>query len=373
MSLSEVLVIGGGLAGALAAMRLAEAGRDVLLLEKERGPHDKVCGEFLSAEAVGYLRAAGVDPLTLGAERIDRLRVSFGTSVAETALPFRGLSLSRRVLDETLLERARGAGVHLRRGVAVEALVRDEGTWTAELAGGERVAARTAILATGKHELRGWNRTESAASVQGDLLGFKMHWRLRPEQTSVLRGWMDLFLFPGGYGGLALVEDGVANLCLVVRRRNLRKSGGWATLLDSIRAADRLLGTRLSEAEPLWQRPLAISSIPYGYLAEPEQGLWRVGDQAAVIPSFTGDGMSIALHSGALAADMYLGGARAERYQLTLAASLRRGMQTASLLSRVAVTPAAQFVAPMGLRFFPEFMRWIAASTRIPDSALLSR
>ncbi len=58
----ENLVIGGGLAGSMAAMRLAAANREVLLLEKEREPHHKVCGEFLSAEAIHYLRQAGIEP-----------------------------------------------------------------------------------------------------------------------------------------------------------------------------------------------------------------------------------------------------------------------------------------------------------------------
>ena len=71
----ENLVIGGGLAGAMVALRLAAAGRDVLLIEKERGAHHKVCGEFLSPEAVAYLRQAGVDPLHLGATPISKLRI----------------------------------------------------------------------------------------------------------------------------------------------------------------------------------------------------------------------------------------------------------------------------------------------------------
>ncbi len=70
----EHLVIGGGLAGSMLAMRLAAAGREVVLLEREREAHHKVCGEFLSREAIEYLRQAGIDPLELGARAIDRVR-----------------------------------------------------------------------------------------------------------------------------------------------------------------------------------------------------------------------------------------------------------------------------------------------------------
>ncbi len=74
----EHVVIGGGLAGAMAALRLASAGRDVLLLEKEQEAHHKVCGEFLSREAIHYLQQAGIEPLHLGAHTIQRVRLHSG-------------------------------------------------------------------------------------------------------------------------------------------------------------------------------------------------------------------------------------------------------------------------------------------------------
>src|SRR3954449_8903115 len=109
MSGAENLVIGGGLAGAMAALRLAAAGREVMLLEKERAAHHKVCGEFLSPEAVEYLRQAGVDPGRMGAAAVARLRFATGEKLVETELPFRALSISRCVLDEALLARAADA------------------------------------------------------------------------------------------------------------------------------------------------------------------------------------------------------------------------------------------------------------------------
>src|SRR4051812_9419725 len=151
-----------------------------------------------------------------------------------------------------------------------------------------------------------------------------MHWRLRPQQIAELRGFMDLFLFAGGYGGLALVEQDTANLCLVIRRSRLRRLGGWEDLLGSLREENGMIAERLSGAQPDWERPLAISAIPYGHLCEREDGVWAIGDQAAVIPSFTGDGMAIALHSGSLAAEMHLNGESPERYRETLSGHLRR-------------------------------------------------
>jgi menaquinone-9 beta-reductase len=138
--------------------------------------------------------------------------------------------------------------------------------------------------------------------------------RLKPAQTHALRGFLELFLFPGGYGGLSIVEEDIANLCLVARSLELRKVGGLARLLETILDENRHLQSCLQDAMPLWEKPLAISPIPYGHFAGLSAGLWCVGDQAAVMPSFTGDGMAIALHSGALAVQMYLNHETANRY-----------------------------------------------------------
>jgi flavin-dependent dehydrogenase len=363
----ENLVIGGGLAGAIAALRLAAAGRDVLLVEKQQGAHHKVCGEFLSPEAVGYLRQGGVDPLRLGAAVVDKLRVSAKRKVVESRLPFRAFSLSRCVLDAALLARAVDGGCEVKRGVQVQELARDGRSWRAQLSDGGAQSARSVFLATGKHDLHGWNRPQGR---QGDLVGFKMQWRLRHAPTAELRGFMDLFLFEGGYGGLALVEEDTANFCLVVRRSRLRKAGRWPELLRNLLEENAMIAERLSGAQSLWEKPMAISSIPYGYLCEREDGLWPVGDQAAVIPSFTGDGMAIALHSGALAAEMYLCGESPEKYLTKFRGQLRRGMSLATLLSRGMVSRGGQAVAPFALAALPRVIDWIARSTRIPEQAL---
>jgi flavin-dependent dehydrogenase len=368
-SMVDNLVIGGGLAGGMAALRLAGAGREVMLVEKERTAHHKVCGEFLSPEAVEYLLNAGVDPVRLGAVPIEHLRLSVGGRVMEAPLPFRAVSLSRCVLDAALLARAAEEGCIVRLGVAVARLARNGDNWTAEWADGAAQHARTAFLATGKHDLRGWSRP---AGVQCDLVGFKLHWRLNPAETQALRGFMDLFLFTGGYGGLALVENNAANLCLVVRRSRLRTLGGWPELLARLLEENAHIGRRLAGAHALWERPLAISSIPYGYMSHRNSGAWCVGDQAAVIPSFTGDGMAIALHSGALAAEMYLGGGSAGQYQRTLRAQLKKGMLMATWLSQAMVTTAGRALAPLALTVLPQATGWIARSTRIPNWALRS-
>jgi flavin-dependent dehydrogenase len=364
---TEHLIIGGGLAGSMLGLRLAAAGKDVTLLEKERAPHNKVCGEFLSREAVDYLRGAGVDPLALGAASLRLVRLAVRHTAVEAELPFPALSLSRCVLDEALLLGAERAGCRVQRGAFVENLTTDSTGWEAHLRDSDCWSASTVFLANGKHDLRGLDR---GSATQGDLVGFKMHFRLAPAQTSALRDAMELFLFAGGYGGLSLIEQDQANFCLVVKRARLRKLVGWDGLFGSILAETPHIARRLDGAQALWERPLAVSSIPYGYLAG-RPGLWCVGDQAAVIPSFTGDGMSIALHSANLAAQMFLSDKSPEQYHIALRSHLSRNMRLATTLSQLMVSGVGRALAPSALSLLPASLRWIAGATRIPTDELV--
>ena len=364
----DVMVVGGGLAGSAAAITLARAGRDVVLVEKEKFAHDKVCGEFLSAEALGYLGALRVDVARLGAVAIDAVRMVRGERVVERALPFAAMSVSRRVLDEVLLECTAGAGVCVMRGRRVELVVREEAGWGARLEDGESLAAREIFLCSGKHDVRGLGRP---AGVQGDLVAFKMHWRLSAEQRAALGSRVELILFRDGYGGLEPVEDGLANLCVLVRRGRLKELGGWAELLGAMRTECAWLDTRLRGAEAMWERPLALSAIPYGYVrADAGDGIWRLGDQAAVIPSFSGDGMSIALHSARVAAEVYLSGGDAGVYQRRVYDDVRLQVAIATAVSRGLVGAPAVVMAMV--RAMPRMMERVAGTTRIKEEAMRS-
>ena len=114
-------------------------------------------------------------------------------------------------------------------------------------------------------------------------------------------------MFPDGYAGLRPVEGGAANLCLLVDRARLRDAGGtWDGLIADLRRREPHLAIRLDGAAAMSERPVSIYRVPFGFVHEPgsdhPDGVFRLGDQMGVIASFTGDGMSIALHSAADAA-----------------------------------------------------------------------
>lgn len=364
----DAVVIGGGPAGAALAARIARAGREVVLIEREAGPVDKVCGEFLSREAGLYLASLGLDLPALGAVPIEAVRLFERGHLAAVPLPFAAQSLSRRVLDEALLARAAAAGATIRRGARVHELSRAGPGWGARLEGGARIEARAAFLATGKHDLRGLKRPPG---LEDDLVAFKLHWRLAPAQAAALDRHVELVLFEGGYAGLQPIEEGRANLCLLVRRRRLAALGQrWDALLSAMRTASPHLDARLAGAEPCWPRPLALSAIPYGHVRRRADGVWRLGDQAAVIPSFSGDGMSIALHSAQLAADAYLEGRSADAFQRRLWRDVIGQVLLATALSHGLVRRPGQVALGAAARLLPGLMAALALHTRVSDAAL---
>lgn len=365
---AEVLIVGGGPAGATAAWHLARAGRTPLLLEREAEPAHRICGEFLSYETHDALAAMGIDPLALGAQPIARLRLAHGERLAEEALPFRALGLSRLRLDAALLDAAAAAGARVRRGASVRRL---DGM-TALLDGGERIAAQALILATGKHDLRGAARM--SGGTDADLVGFKMHYRLSRAQAQALAGHIEIMLFDGGYAGLQPVEDGRANLCLLVTRARFAEVGRtWSTLVAALLKESPHLDRRLAAADALFDRPLTIAGVPYGFLYRPAvddpAGLYRVGDQFAVIPSFSGDGMAIAMHTGQAGAAALARGKAAHAYHAERGAELRRQLRLAGLMQRYGREGAAQAALVAAARLWPGLTRLLAAWTRIPGSA----
>jgi flavin-dependent dehydrogenase len=364
MSQDEVLVLGGGVAGCAAGIALARKGHRVTLIERELAPKHKVCGEFLSAEALEDLHALGVDVASLGAVPLGHVRLASAGRAAEAPLPFAAASLTRKALDTALIAEAVAAGVNIERGRSVEALDRAvSGGWKITLDDGSTHKAATVFLATGKHDLRGHKRPEDPKR----WVAFKMYFKLAPGQAAELAGTSELMLYPGGYCGIQPVEDGMANLCCVVQQRYLPQGANrWESFLAKVQQECPHLATRIAGAEPLLDKPLAITHIPYGYLRRTtDEGLYCIGDQAAVIPSFTGDGISIALHTARCAVAAYLAGEPAPAFQARLRSALRNQMRVARFAADGLNNPLARAVLPFCLRMWPGVMRVTARLTRI--------
>ncbi len=337
-------MIGAGPAGCAAAIALARAGWEVVLLERSAEPRESVCGEFLGRDAAAALRCLGLDPAALGGAPLRRVQIGHGGREADVALPFPAWALPRRVLDGALQA---AAGAALRRGVTVLNAEPEAEGWRLRTSLGA-IRARRVVLATGKHALRGHPREGAPPPA----LGLKLHLAGVEMGDAVA-----LLPFAGGYAGLQPLPGGGANLCAALH-------GPPADLLARVRSGSALAGRLLRDARPLWDRPLAVAGVPYGFRqpASGPPGLYRVGDQAAVIPSFTGEGVALALHSGLAAAEAILAGQDAAGFHAAWRCRSGGPMRWAGLAAWVLRASPAAFAAVGAVG---PVSRLVAARTRV--------
>lgn len=302
----DVTIIGAGPGGALAAILLARRGWDVTLIEQHRFPRDKVCGECVSALGVEALGRSGLIPelQDAGAIRLTRaiLHDRNGNRV-ESLLPRPMLGISRRAMDDLLLQAARRAGAALLQPVRVEAMQFDAGnpfnsSVHLRIRDLQNNALRTltpslVILADGKSAL-----PSSPPKASGDI-GIKAHW----ENVSGPRDAIELFGCAGCYGGLAPIEADRCNTAFSVPAARLRAHrGDIDALFEELLGENPSLCRRLAGAKRIggW---LAAPLPRFGVARKWRPNVIPVGNAAAALEPIGGEGMGLALRSSELAAN----------------------------------------------------------------------
>lgn len=312
MNHSDVIIIGGGPAGCAAAATLAASGIRVVLLEKGRMPRQKLCGEFITPECFPTLNRLGAmdEILAAGAHKIGRLRL-VGTngnqveaSVSDMSSKSYALSLSRARFDEVLFDGARRAGAVCLENYAVKRCFFDDGRAAGvealSLVDGKPVkfAAPLVIDASGRNS-RLTIRRSRRVTRGSRLFALKAHLK----GVEGMADQVELYFFPGGYGGLSSIEDGLSNLCFITDEFRIKSAGGDAlsvmrqTVLSNGRARERL---SFAKTVGNW---VSGGPLVFGRKRQFEAGLIAIGDAAGMIDPFTGTGIQIALRSGELAAE----------------------------------------------------------------------
>jgi flavin-dependent dehydrogenase len=375
----DVTVIGGGVAGSVAAALLAQGGLRVLLLDKGVLPRRKVCGEFLSPEGAAVLRRLGAWP-QLEACRpplLHTLALSASRYEARCRLPVPGWGASRWTLDRLLWEHAQAAGAAAWPRSPVREVEGEHGrgfTLAVEPLGQpvQPLHARAVLCAAGRHWRGGRRSTAGAAQ----FVGLKT---LLP--AIELEGRVELHTVRHGYCGLAAVDGGATTLCCWLRAAALRRAGGTperflaAAVRQNAQLASRL--ARLSHRAGPW----TAVSFRQGQPAAPVQrGIWHIGDSAATIAPFTGDGMGMAMQAAELAAGLLLAAFRGELAWEEAAAEYERRWRRAFLprlrwgrrLETLLLQPGLATLACLALRWLPALLPLLYRRTRDVPAALAS-
>jgi flavin-dependent dehydrogenase len=313
----DVAIVGGGPAGSALAIRLARAGRDVVLFERTPEPAWRACGVFASPVAVARLRSLGLPPDTIEAviRQIPAMRVETrpGTSFRLTygddgSLRAPAVGFDRPTLDRVLLSAAEGAGANVRRGTLVTAVepAADEGRLRVRgPAGEETVTARVMVGADGIRSLVARTARVLARPRLGMRVGLTFHVADgAPDVTRDAR----MVVLDGAYCGLAPVPDGRVNVGIVLAsiawRRRLARHGA-ASVAGQILS---LIPAAANDPTP-WAAPrrcdpiVGAAPLAHRVVRRAGSGWLLVGDAAGFLDPFTGEGLHRAFVSAELAAD----------------------------------------------------------------------
>ncbi len=322
MTTHDVIVIGGSLAGAAAAIELRKAGVDVAVFDRDRFPRQKVCGEFLSPGAVRTLAELGVGERlsSAGAVAIDRARIVVGSRRVEIPFEGHGLGVSRQVLEGVLADRSGVAEGH-----SVEEVRPNRGGFRLRVVDPDgrviELGCRAVVDAAGKRSRFSRRRSSAQYGVQFHEAG---------DNGSIL----DFRFFAGGYGGTVSVEGGRRNSCFLVDR-------------------ERLAAFRAQKEGCVVTGPIGYERVSGKYLS--------IGDAAGMIDPFCGEGMRHALDSGRIAGRAIAEGlARGRDYEEIRRsherewnARWRRRRDSASRLRRLVEHPTALGAAFVVASLFP--------------------
>ena len=315
---ADVLIVGAGPAGAVAAIVLARAGVRVRLIDRETFPRHKLCGDTLNPGALAILRrlglAASLEPHALRLDGMIVTGIRGAGVVGAYAPPHCGLSIRRIDLDDQLLREAIRADVVFEDGVTVVGALPPSGGRAPGVRG---VRVR---LKSGAHaELTA--PITIAADGRRSALAFGLGLARHPDKPrrfaigAYFEGvggaafrrkelFGEMHVRGSHYIGVAPVPGGLTNVCLVVPQARLHEAAGdgLALLNEMIRAepmlADRFANARIVEG-PVVLGPLAVDVTTPGV-----RGLLLAGDAAGFIDPMTGDGLRFAIRGGELAAEV---------------------------------------------------------------------
>jgi flavin-dependent dehydrogenase len=355
VAIFDLAIAGAGPAGCAAAITAAAAGARVLLLERGRYPRQKVCGEFVSPEGLSLLEA--LDPLLVpelldSAPRITRARLFFNRRCVEVPIAPPAASVTRFALDDALWRAALRAGVECRDQTAVQSVHENFALDTTA----SEFRAKSVVVAAGR-----WSnlRTKRNDIGTNSYIGVKAHYSEAHPPASV-----DLYFFSGGYCGVQAVSNDRVNVCAVVESE-------VATSLPEVFSLNPDLRDR-SVSWSLVEGPLSTAPLIFG-APEPIDGeLLYVGDAAGFIDPFVGDGISLALRSGSLAAQCLAPvwarqatvAQAAQQYGTRYRRELAALFRNAAFLRRMTSMQGALRSTALAAMQIPAVARWVLNSTR---------
>ena len=297
----DVIIVGGGLAGLTSAIHLSKFKQRVLLIEKNKYPKHKVCGEYISNEALPYLNSLGINPIKEGAKKITKVHVStIKGSLIKGDLPLGGFGMSRYFLDELLANKALSNGVIILHE-SVESVNFNDNLFCVQTKTLEVFQSKITIGAFGKRSALDLKMSRKFIKKKSPYLAVKLHVKGDfPENLVALHN------FKGGYCGVSKVENNSINLCYITKYDSFKKHKNITTFQEQVVFKNEHLRKIFTESKPVFEKPLTISQISFEAKRPVEDHIIMCGDTAGMIHPLCGNGMGMAIASARLASTLIL-------------------------------------------------------------------
>lgn len=290
--MSDVIVVGGGLAGLFNAILLNRAGLQVTVVEKKSYPMHRVCGEYISNEVIPFLSKLDIDLEPLNVARINRLEVTAasGTKLSQK-LDLGGFGLSRFTFDNFLYHKALAEGVNVMTDTRVED-IRFISNHFEVVTPGDVLTAPLAIGSFGKRSNLDQKLKRPFFYKRSPYLAVKFHVRMDfPDDLIQLNNYKD------GYCGVSKTDGDRYCMCYMAHRDDLRKYGNLPDLEENVIRKNPYLDDIFRNAEFLLDKPEVINEISFEKKAPVENHILMSGDTAGMIAPLCGNGMTMAIHS----------------------------------------------------------------------------
>ena len=301
--LYDCIIIGGGLAGLCLSIQLAKNGHSVIVIEKNTYPFHKVCGEYISMESYNFVKSLGVNLDKMDLPKINQLNVTAHNGYRiSSPLAMGGFGISRYSLDHELAQIAKKVGVLLIEGCNAINVKLQNAVYSVETTKGS-FNSKLVCGSYGKIEPSFIER--SSSKKKGDYIAVKYHIKIQFPDNLI-----ELHNFEDGYCGISKVDNQTVCLCYLTTSKNLNRNNNDIKELErKILMKNPHLKKYFSEAEFLYEKPLAISQIGFSKKKTYKNDLLLIGDSAGAIAPLCGNGMSIAMQSSKIISvyiDMYL-------------------------------------------------------------------
>lgn len=290
--MTDVIVVGGGLAGLINAILLSRAGLSVTLFEKKEYPFHRVCGEYISNEVIPFLQRNDLFPSEFEPSQISKfILTSTNGKKAEINLDMGGFGISRYAFDQHLFEKALESGVEVIQKCAVDNIQYEEDHFSVS-SKNSFYQAKVVIAAQGKRSKLDANLNRPFISRKSPYLGVKYHLK-----TDFARDTIALHNFKNGYCGISQVENNTFNLCYLSHRDNLREAKDIEHMEETVLSENPFLADLFRNSDFLFDNPLVINEISFEKKSPVENHVLMCGDSAGMITPLCGNGMAMAIHS----------------------------------------------------------------------------